>query len=205
MLIFRRRNWLIDSEIQVGLGVRLALCLTAYTALFLVVSLADPISTLFSSKASPMATQAARWELHRFITSTIGPLFLATACMVLHSVLILHRLAGPVLRVRRGLGDIGKRDLTGKIKLRKRDLLKSVVMKHNDALDSLKEDVSALSGEVGSLEQLLSDDTEMDEELRQKLRAHLERAAGVLGRYRLDRSAAEPVESQQSTGVPAGA
>jgi len=204
MLKIRRRKWLIDNEIQVGLGVRLALCLAAYTALFLAVSLVEPVSTLFSSRADPAALQTARWELHNFLTSTIGPLLIATACMVLHSVLILHRLAGPVLRVRRGLGEIAERDLTGTIKLRKGDLLESVVGRHNEALAVLKRDMSNLAGEVVSADDLLADGAGMDDDVRGRIRTHLDRAAEILGRYRLDPAPSAPIESAPATEMPTG-
>ena len=79
----RRRNWLIDSEIQVGLSIRLALCLAAYSSFFLAMSLIDPITTLFTARSEMVMRQAAAWELHRFLTTTAGPMLLATACMIL--------------------------------------------------------------------------------------------------------------------------
>jgi len=199
----RRRSWLIDKEIQVGLGVRLALCMAGYMALFLAVSLVDPIVTLVSSESTVMARNAAGFEIQRFLITMLGPLLFATACMILHTVLILHRLAGPVLRIRRGFEGLEERDLTGAIHLRKGDLLGSVAEKHNDALDALKADVAALRTEIGSLSDLVADGAQTDDGLRDGLRTHLARAEAILARYRLEGSSPDGTNSPVSEEVAA--
>ena len=183
---FRRREWLIDNEVQVGLGIRLALCLAGYLALFLSISLFDPISTVLWPGPDEAVRAAAAQRIRDFLSSTGGPLLIATACMILHSVLLLHRVAGPVLRLRRGFESIRDRDLTKPIHLRKGDLLNTAADRHNEAVATVRADVESLRREAEAALALLEGDAPDATALRQRLDA----IAAVARSYRVDGDAA---------------
>ena len=63
---FRRRKWLINDEIQVGLAVRLSLLLVGYLTLFSLISLVDPIYVLLTAKAGSFELAAAKNEIGGF-------------------------------------------------------------------------------------------------------------------------------------------
>jgi methyl-accepting chemotaxis protein len=187
----RRRLWLIDREIQVGMGVRMALCLAGYMALFMAFSLIDPVSTLLSSDPTAAEREEALAAIREFLSSSLAPLLIATACMILHSVLMLHRLAGPVLRFRRGFQSFRGRDLTNPIRLRTGDMLGTLAAVHNEALETLRTDFLRLRKSSEAALDLLEQDGEPPVE---ELRQHLSTIGGIAGAYNMERLVPVPEE-----------
>lgn len=191
----RRMRWLVDQEIQVGLGVRLALSMVGYLMLFLVIALVDPLIVLLSGSATEGARAAAGSELRGFLGSVIGPLLFATACMILHAVLILHRLAGPVLRFRQGFRSLEERDLTGDIHLRDGDMLGTLAEDHNRALSTLRGDLTAVRDEVEALATAARDDSGIGEVRRRRMDASLRKLEALVGGWRIDGARRDPAVS----------
>ena len=192
---YRRSRWLIDHEIQVGLGVRLALCMAGYLALFLLVAVVDPLIVLLSGSASEGARDAAARDLTGFLTSTVGPLLIATACMILHAILILHRLAGPVLRFRSSFGGLEKRDLCDDVHLRHGDMLGTLAEDYNRAIEVLRTDLVAVRDEVESLAEATRDDGGLEEVRRRRMDTSLRKLETVVGAWRIDAAPANPAET----------
>jgi methyl-accepting chemotaxis protein len=188
---FRRRLWLIDREIQVGMGVRLALCLAGYMALFMAFSLIDPVTTILSSDGTVTQREAAVGSIREFLSDSLAPLLIATACMILHSVLMLHRVAGPVLRFRRGFESFRGRDLTNPIQLRTGDMLGTLAAVHNEALETLRTDFVRLRQSSEAALDLLEQDAEPPVE---ELRKHLSTIGGIAGAYNMERFVPLPAE-----------
>ncbi|MEN8148872.1 MAG: hypothetical protein ABFS86_03560 [Planctomycetota bacterium] len=192
---YRRTRWLVDHEIQVGLGLRLTLCMAGYLVLFLVVALVDPLIILLSGSASAGARTVAGRDLMGFLTAVAGPLLFATACMILHAVLILHRLAGPVLRFRHGLSCVEKRDLTEEVHLRHGDLLGSLAEDHNRAIAAVRADLATVRDEVEALAEVARDESGIEEIRRRRMDASLRKLETVVGAWRIDGAPAGRVES----------
>ena len=72
------------------------------------------------------------------------PLGFAFVLLVVHSVLVSHRIAGPLFRIRAVLESVGGGDLSGKITLRKNDYLKTDADTVNTMIDSLREKIDRL-------------------------------------------------------------
>lgn len=202
---YRRARWLIDSEIQIGLGLRLALCMAGYLALFLVVALVDPIIVLLSGSVSEGARQAAMHDATGFLRSTIGPLLFATACMILHAIIILHRIAGPVLRFRKSFDNIARGDLSSPVNLRHGDMLESLAEDHNLCLAVLREDLRQVRTEVENLKDASRDDSVLPEVRRRKIEAGLERLDTVVGHWRIDGVSTDRAGSPRPRREPADA
>ena len=129
----------------------------------------------------------------------------ALACMILHGVLLLHRLAGPVYRIQVGLEDLSKRDLSRKMFLRDRDYLKPMVGLFNGTVDRLKGDIEAASAETAAIRTAAEDRSEKSQA---RLVEHLEKLEGILGAYRLEQDAPAPAEAaaapEEAPALPAG-
>jgi methyl-accepting chemotaxis protein len=170
---FQRRTWLIDTDIQVRLAVKLALCLTAYLILFCVIALWEPILMLFQGG---LGYGTALAEIRAFLAAILMPLLFAIASMVLHGILILHNLAGPVYRIRRGLEALGDGRLDDVMHLREKDYLKSVASLYNEATGRLRLDVEDARAETKAILAAGPSD---------EVREHAERLEEILGFYRL--------------------
>jgi hypothetical protein len=148
---FRRTKWLIDSDIQVRLATKFAVYLLSYLFIFCLIALMDPLVVLLTGSAEEVRYTAAKAEIGLFFDAMLMPLGFAVACMALHGVLLLHRLAGPVYRVRRTLESLAERDLTDQIHLRDGDFLKSVAGRANDCLSTVRMDVVAAREDVAAI------------------------------------------------------
>ena len=74
------------------------------------------------------------------------PLLLAFFCLAAHSVFVSHRIAGPLVQVRRVLGDVAAGNLSSRANLRRKDYL----WREADALNHM---IDELEGSVGTVEQ----------------------------------------------------
>jgi hypothetical protein len=184
---FRRTTWLIDTDIQVKLAVKFAACLMCYLVLFCVVALTDPLVALVSGESAEIRNKAAA-EIGEFLPTVLLPLGFAAACMVLHGILLLHKLAGPVYRLRRGLGALANRDLTDDIYLRQGDFLRSTVVEYNDSLTTIRMDLDAVREEADAI---------LAAQAEGPVREHAERLSLILDLYRLRADDPSPEETAE--------
>ncbi|MHC4860123.1 MAG: hypothetical protein ACYTDY_08540 [Planctomycetota bacterium] len=170
---YRRRKWLIDTDIQVRLGVKLAFYVGVYLALFCLVALFEPLLVLLKGGIDSVT---AREEIATILGAILLPLLLAVACMFVHGILILHRVAGPVYRIRRGLEALADGRLDEVMRLRQKDYLKDVAILYNDAAGQLRMDVEDARHETKAILEATSED---------QVREHAQRLSEILGAYRV--------------------
>lgn len=170
---YRRRKWLIDTDIQVRLGVKLAFYVGVYLALFCLVALFEPILVLLKGGIDSVT---AHEEIVTILSAILLPLLLAVACMFVHGILILHRVAGPVYRIRRGLEALADGRLDEVMRLRQNDYLKDVAILYNDAVEKLRMDVEDARSETKAILESASED---------QVREHAQRLSEILGSYRV--------------------
>ena len=104
----KRRELLVDKELQLGLTVRLLCWLMVYALIVIVVTYAPVLVDAFSGNASSAAYDAAWKELTELTTFSAKPvviLFFAG----LHLLVFMHRVAGPVYRFRQTLRSMAQR------------------------------------------------------------------------------------------------
>lgn len=92
-------------------------------AIFLAAMFAPIIIDLRSDAISAPHVQAAAREFLFLHTRLWLPLFGAFTLVILHNILVSHRVAGPLLRFRRYLRGVGEGDLSHPIQFRKGDYL----------------------------------------------------------------------------------
>lgn len=91
------------------------------------------------AKASAAATQLL--YMHSVLWPAIAGVLIL---FVVHSVIFSHRIAGPLLRIRRLLSDIGAGDLGMEVRIRRKDLLHEEVDALNGMLQGLQRKVVRL-------------------------------------------------------------
>ena len=132
------------------------------------------IIRLESGDISSPHVQAAAREFLWLHTRLWPPLFGAFILLVLHNILVTHRVAGPLYRFRRHLKAVGDGDLSSPMRVRRTDYLKQEAEVINDMVESLSNKVARAeqqleeaSGVCTDLRNALADGAE--DELEQKI------------------------------------
>ena len=162
--VHRRRQILIDRQVQLGLSVHFVAWLYFYVVAFAVLANAESIWALFTQPDYEAAHADAVQHLQWFTRLTVLPLTLTFACVAVHGVLITHRVAGPMYRIKSVIRDLVQRRLpAGPITLRKGDCFRDVAEELTKLVDATRDDharrrrmngetVAALRDLVASLE-----------------------------------------------------
>ena len=191
---FRRRVKLIDSRVQIGLALKVLLCLGLYLLVFCMMALAAPIYVVISGSGTEAEVAAASDRLTTAAEVFLVPLAFAFACVGLHSILMLHRLAGPLFRFRRTFDEVRERDLSTTIGLRRGDYLTDLAERYNLAAEVLRGDlqktVDAARGLISELEEADSADPAVG-----AARTRAKEILATVDAWRLARDDARPDEA----------
>ncbi|UCG52323.1 MAG: methyl-accepting chemotaxis protein [Candidatus Latescibacterota bacterium] len=151
---FRRKKYLIDAHQYRLMGISFmyvaAIVLVFAGALFIPVV----IQLHSGSISSPIVQDAARQFLV-FHTRLWPPVMLLIVLLVLHNVLVSHRIFGPLHRIRDELRKIGDGNLFGKVKLRKADYLTKEANAVNQMIEALRTKIRAIDQKQGDARTLL--------------------------------------------------
>jgi methyl-accepting chemotaxis protein len=139
----KRRQLLVDGDLQLGMSLRLVGWLYAYAIGFAVLANASSIGAVLVGSEGDAGYAAAVDRLEWFAQSTVLPLALTFVCVAAHCLVFTHRVAGPVHRIRTVLGEIAARKLpVGPVTLRDRDYFKDVAAEVNKVVDAQREDAA---------------------------------------------------------------
>ncbi len=152
---YKRRQYIVDPAFQYRLIRRfsvLALLMIAMSIGFLVLVYILHGDIQFELAQPDPFSQAGQGEplvVRKTLLGLLWPILaiclgIALATTFLFGVLISHRMAGPVFRIRRVLGDMRDGDLRGDIRLRKRDDFKKLAESINEVKQSWRESVAGL-------------------------------------------------------------
>jgi hypothetical protein len=137
----RRRQILIDRQLQLGLSVHFVAWLYFYVVAFAVLANAESIWALFTQPDAEGAHLDAVEHLQWFTRLTILPLTLTFACVAVHGVMITHRIAGPIYRIKAVIRDLAQRRLpSGPVTLRKGDCFLDVADELTKLVESTRDD-----------------------------------------------------------------
>jgi nitrogen fixation/metabolism regulation signal transduction histidine kinase len=98
--------------------------------------------------------------------------------IVVATIYLSHRIAGPLLRLEKGLIGVNAGDLTGRVMLRKNDDLKKVSDEFNKGISRLDNSLSAIKSYSAALRDSLSQIKR--EEIKEELKPQLDKAASTL-------------------------
>lgn len=143
----KRRTVLIDRFQYWLVGVELGHL--AIVALIFVCTLFTPVVLEFyrGSRDTPEVHQAARDFL--FLNRNLWlPMALAVVLFALHNVIVSHRIAGPLYRLRVFMKAVADGDLSQRIRLRDRDRLQNEAEVANQMVSELDDRMTQLSSEI---------------------------------------------------------
>lgn len=135
-----RRKFLVDPELQIGLSIEMVGWIYVYFLLFSAVANTPNLMALATSKPETAAYLAAVDELRGFARNVVLPMGITFVAMSIHGVYVTHRVAGPVVRMKRAMREIAARRIPGPFSLRKKDHFKDLADEMNAAVAVLRED-----------------------------------------------------------------
>jgi methyl-accepting chemotaxis protein len=192
MATFKRRKYFIDRQFQTKYIILTILMLVIYTFLFVVILMFPYIVPLSFDAPLEEQAEAARMllTLHKSIWPALGAVILIMSSV---SILVTHKIAGPVYRFKKVLAEISGGNLDISIKLRDKDDLKDLAEEFNlvisdlrGSVATLRDDYETMSSCINQLEEKIKKDQIHKEDgkaLIEKMQASKENIAMVLNKY----------------------
>jgi len=195
MRFFRRRQFIVNRDIQIGLLFNSFLYVLLFVAV-IGVAFFVPLMAQLTDAESPSARTVKAGNHMRYLYSYFWPaVILAMILIFLHSVRASHKVAGPLYRFRVVLEALKEGVISSPISIRKGDCLQQEADLINEVLMSLRQNLEGLQEAQVQLNQAL---TEYREELgrdhsteeEERIRDLTERADQLTDRLRYFKLAA---------------
>ncbi len=135
----RRRQKIVDAKFQLGLGLHLIGWLYLYVVLFAVGANLPAIKSIFASDISEPDYVDAMLALRGFSRFVVVPLALTFLAMAGHAIVVTHRIAGPVYRMKMVLRQVAAGELPPSVRFRDHDYLKDLAEEATTALAALRD------------------------------------------------------------------
>ena len=155
---FHRRRVIVDRKLQVGLALKILGCLAGYMLLFGLLAVLGPFLMILLGRGAGEADVLAATERWADLGKCVAiPLILTFTCLSLHCILLSHRIAGPIHRMKQILGMILGGDMTASFHLRKDDYLKDLAAALDATVGRLRTDMLALETQARSISEDLAE------------------------------------------------
>jgi len=136
----RRRQKLVDARFQFQLGTHLVGWLYLYVVVVAVAVNLPALKALLFADGDDARFVEAMHAVRSFSSFVLVPLVLTFLVMAVHAILLTHRIAGPIFRVKAALGEIAQRRFPESVTFRDRDFLKDVAEELTATSQALRED-----------------------------------------------------------------
>lgn len=172
---FYNRKFLVDS-LQLRFAGHAVIHFAVVIMVFVGALFVPVIIRMQSGDITDPYVQAASHEFLTLHNNVWIPLAGALILIILHNILLTHRIAGPLFRFRPYLEAVGKGDLSSPIRFRKRDHLQKEAEVASQMVESLREKIMKVEREFeevnGTWNELRSTlATGKTDELRNRIRA----------------------------------
>lgn len=186
---YRRTRILVDKRFQLGISLKIVVCLACYLVLFCLMAFLSPLLSLLTGSASAAAVDTALNEVGLFVRHLILPLVLTFTCLALHCILLSHRVAGPAYRFMRTFEAMRDGDLSVDVHLRRGDYLTDVADSYNEMIGTLRAEVAGVQDAARELETRIRAAVSGERASREDLERLAANAAALresLGRLRIE-------------------
>ena len=152
---YRRRRYIVDKRLQIRLLVYngmyfLIITAAIWAGLFLPLALDLSNPNLSISEQGEVAGKIL------YLHSRLGPILLIVfVILAIHSVLISHRIAGPLYRFKATFNQVAQGDLSKVVAIRKGDLLVNEQNKIEEMIGTLSSRLKNVKREHAAMEQAL--------------------------------------------------
>jgi len=152
---YRRRRYIVDKRLQFRLLVYngfyfLVITAAIWAGLFL------PLALDLSNPNLSVAEQGEVAGKILYLHSRLGPILLIVFVILgIHSVLVSHRIAGPLYRFKATFNQVAQGDLSKVVSIRKGDLLVNEQTKIEEMIGTLSSRLKNIKKEQAAMEQAL--------------------------------------------------
>ncbi|MCE9636856.1 MAG: methyl-accepting chemotaxis protein [Planctomycetes bacterium] len=137
---FKRSKILVDPEFQIGLSLEMVGWTYVYFLAFALVANLSSLIALVSAAPTDSTYLAALDQLRGFARYVVLPMGITFVAIAVHGVYLTHRIAGPIIRLKRTMREIAARRLPAPITLRPKDHFQDLADEMNAAVAVLRED-----------------------------------------------------------------
>ena len=166
MRFFRRRQFIVNRDVQIGLLCNSFLYVLLFVVVIGVVFFVPLMGELIDGENSSATTVQVSDQMRYLYTYFWPAVSLAMILIFLHSVRASHKVVGPLYRFRVVLEALKEGKISSQISIRKGDYLQQEADLINEVLESLRQNLEGLREAHVQLNQAL---TEYREELGQNL------------------------------------
>jgi len=155
---FRRKQKITDAKFQLELGLHLVGWLYLYIVIAAIAINIPALSSLLSADIADPEYVEAVLAVRSFSRFVLIPLVVTFIAMAFHAVLLTHRIAGPMFRVKAVLQQMARREFPELVKFRTKDFLHDVAVEMTTTVQALREDqlrVQRMNGETSEAAQRL--------------------------------------------------
>jgi len=195
---FRRTQKVTDAKFQLELGLHLIGWLYLYVVITAVAINIPALKALLTADITDPKYVEAVLAVRSFSSFVLVPLVVTFIAMAGHAVLLTHRIAGPMYRVKVVLKQMARREFPDLVKFRTKDFLHDVAVEMTKTVNALKEDqlrVQRMNGETSEAAQRLLEAAEAGDDSESIVAIAREVLAASA---RLDRHVAPPDEDDES-------
>jgi len=137
---YKRTKILVDPELQIGVSTYIVGWIYVYFLVFAILANLPAVVSMATAEAGDDAFLNAMDQVRAFARFVVLPMGLTFVAMAVHGVWITHRVAGPIVRLKRTMRDLAARTIPPAIVLRKKDFFQDLATEINLALAALRED-----------------------------------------------------------------
>jgi methyl-accepting chemotaxis protein len=154
---FKRRNYFIDKKFQTLFAVKflLVLLVAAVAALGLFLYYTSGTITIGYDGSEINLDQTNDFFLRALIISFIGLIILTSLVATTVIIFISHKIAGPIFHFKKTLTEIGKGNLTIRMRLREKDQFKVLADEINAMTSGMDEKVGIIKTQAAELSHLI--------------------------------------------------
>lgn len=137
---FKRKKVLVDPQFQIGISIEMVGWTYVYFLAFAIAGNMPALIALASASTSDSAHLAALDQLRGFARYIVLPMGVTFVAIAVHGVYLTHRIAGPLVRLKRTMREIAARRLPAPITLRPKDHFQDLADEMNAAIAVMRED-----------------------------------------------------------------
>ena len=202
---FRRKQKITDARFQLEVGLHLVGWLYLYIVVTAVAINIPALKSLLSADVADPEYVEAVLAVRSFSRFVLIPLVVTFVAMAFHAVLLTHRIAGPMYRVKAVLQQIARREYPERVTFRTKDFLHDVAVEMTTTVQALREDqlrMQRMNGETSEAAQRLVEAAEagVDRAAMAAIAREILEAA-----ERLDRHVAPPESEDDGPMTPPSA
>jgi methyl-accepting chemotaxis protein len=199
---YRRKQKVTDAKFQLELGLHLVGWLYLYIVITAVAINLPALRSLLSADIADPEYVEAVFAVRSFSRFVLVPLVVTFIAMAFHAVLLTHRIAGPMYRVKMVLRQMARREFPETVQFRTKDFLHDVAAEMAVTTQALREDqmrVQRMNAETSAAAQRLLEAAESGSD-----RASLAQIARdvLASAERLDRHVAPPEPEDGAPPAP---